>query len=73
MSVFDNVLRQLLVRKLYIAGTSGQFINKRLEHRTTFIDTDRQFMGTIKDQKGIEQGGVNSDHYYKIHAKDQLV
>ena len=43
-----------------------------LENRTTFLDWDRQIMGPIFDEKGVEQGGVNSDHFYKIFGKDQL-
>ena len=30
-------------------------------------------MGPIYDEKGVEQGGVNSDHYYKIFGKEQLL
>ena len=30
-------------------------------------------MGPIKDQLGVEQGGVNSDSYYKLINNEQLV
>ena len=67
-SAFDNVIRQLLVRKLYLAGTDDQtliYINRRLESRDTFLDWNKKIMGPIHDEKGVEQGGVNSDHFYK--------
>ena len=74
-SAFDNVVRQLLVRKLFLTGTTDQsllFINQRLENRNTYLDWDKKIMGPIYDEKGVEQGGVNSDHYYKIFGKEQL-
>ena len=74
-SAFNNLLRQLLVRKLFFAGTSGQthlYINDRLESRATFLDWDKQIMGPILDVKGVEPGAVNSDHLYKIFGKDLL-
>ena len=30
-------------------------------------------MGPIRDERGLEQGGVNSSDFYKIFGKDQLV
>ena len=74
-SAFDSVIRQLLIRKMFLAGTSDQaliYINHRLENRATYLDWDRQIMGPILDEKGVEQGGVNSDYYYKIFGKDQI-
>ena len=29
-------------------------------------------MGPIKDERGLEQGGVNSSDFYKIFGKEQL-
>ena len=74
-SVFDNVLRQLLVRNLYMCGTSSSsinYINSRLKSRKTMVDWNKQVMGPIFDEKGIEQGGPNSGDYYKIFGKEQL-
>ena len=74
-SAFDNVLRQLLIRNLYFAGTEGEellAINNRLAGRKTFAEWDKQIMGPIHDELGVEQGGVNSGDFYKIYAKNQL-
>ena len=44
------------------------FINTR----QTIVDWDKQHLGPIHDQKGVEQGGINSGEYYKIFGKPQL-
>ena len=36
------------------------------------VDWDRQLMGPIQDEKGVEQGGSNSGEFYKIFGKTQL-
>ena len=36
------------------------------------IDWDRELLGPINDEKGVEQGGTNSSDYYKIFGKEQL-
>ena len=62
-SAFDSVLRKILVNKLFHCGTTGQsllFLNNRLEARTTFVEWDKQLMGPIVDEQGVEQGGINS-------------
>ena len=74
-SAFDNVFREFLIRNLFLCGTteaSTMFINTRLESRQTIVDWDKQHLGPIHDQKGVEQGGINSGDYYKIFGKPQL-
>ena len=74
-SAFDSVLRKILVNNLFHTGTSGQclaLINNRLQARSTYVEFDRQLMGPIEDQLGVEQGGSNSGDYYKIFGKEQL-
>ena len=74
-SAFDRVLRKLLIRNLYFVGTEGEellLLNKRLEFRQTFAEWDKQMMGPIHDELGVEQGGVSSGDFYKIYAKNQL-
>ena len=74
-SAFDNVIYQILVRRLFLAGTTNQsllYIKNRLFNRATYLDWGRKIMGPIADEKGVEQGGVNSDYYYKIFSKEQL-
>ena len=74
-SAFDRVVRQLLVRNLFYSGTTGHqllFINERLSNRLTFCEWDKTIVGPIKDILGVEQGGVNSDNYYKLTNNEQL-
>ena len=75
-SAFDKVIREILVRDLFFAGTAGEdllYINQRLEYRKTYAEWNRVMMGPISDQVGVEQGGVNSGDYYKIYARNQLM
>ena len=74
-SAFDFVQTKLLMNNLYHAGTTGHswvLVNNRLQNRTTFIEFDKQLMGPIADELGLEQGGTNSGEYYKIFGKEQL-
>ena len=74
-SAFDRVVREFLVRNLFQSGTAGQFllyINERLKNRLTYCDWDSNLMGPIFDTLGVEQGGVNSDNYYKLTNNEQL-
>ena len=74
-SAFDVVLRELLIKNLYHCGTDLQsllIINNRLSNRSTCLEWDKQLVGPIMDECGVEQGGVNSSEFYKIFGKDQL-
>ena len=74
-SAFDAVVLELLVRNLYLAGMDGNttnFMDHRLTNRLTYLDWDRNIMGPIKDEKGLEQGGGNSSELYKLYNNDQL-
>ena len=74
-SAFDSVLRKILINKLYFCGTTDQsliLINNRLKSRTTYVEWDKEMMGPISDEQGVEQGGANSGDYYKIFGKEQL-
>ena len=74
-SAFDFVLFEILGRRLYLDGTGGQnlsFILRRLENRITFCDWNKDLMGPINDEQGLEQGGVNSSDLYKVVNNEQL-
>ena len=74
-SAFDFVLFEILGRRLYLDGTEGQnlsFILRRLENRITFCDWNKDLMGPINDEQGLEQGGVNSSDLYKVVNNEQL-
>ena len=74
-SAFDRVLREILVRRLFLDTTQDQRIlywDLRLGSRRTFISWDGKLMGPIHDQRGVEQGGPNSSDHYKIYNNEQL-
>ena len=64
-----------LVREAYLAGTRDQgllLIKNRLENRVTYCEYDKAIMGPIKDKLGVEQGGQNSDRFYRLVGNFQL-
>ena len=74
-SAFDLVLREILVRRLFLDSTPDQRVrywDLRLANRTTFCQWETSTMGPIKDQLGVEQGGPNSSEFYKIYNNEQL-
>ena len=75
MSAFDKVVPEMLIRNLYLAGMDGNttnYINNRLTNRTTFIDWDKTILGPIKDEQGLEQGGIKSSDLYKVYSNENL-
>ena len=71
-SCFDKILFESVVREAYIAGTRDQgllLIKNRLEKRVTFCEYDKVIMGSIDDKLGCEQGGQNSEKFYRLSAK----
>ena len=74
-SAFDVVLKELLVKNLYHTGTRGElllYLDQRLGNRQTYLDWNGTLMGPIRDQQGLEQGGVSSSDLYKIFSSEQL-
>ena len=75
-SAFDRVLPELLIRQLYLTGMDGNttvLLNNRLVNRHTYLDWNRTLMGPIKDELGLEQGGLNSSEFYKIYSNENLI
>ena len=75
-SAFDLVLREFLIQKLFHSGIKDQgliLINNRLSNRRTVCEWNKQLMGPILDECGVEQGGVNSSDYYNVYNNDQLL
>ena len=73
-SAFDRVLKEILVRNLFTAGTDDQrllYIDQRLKSRRTFCEFDKEMMGPILDTKGVEQGGIASSDNYKLYNNEQ--
>ena len=73
-SAFDRVLKNILVRNMFLAGTTDQrllYLDQRLGNRETYCEFDKQLMGPIKDIRGLEQGGVSSSDQYKLYNNEQ--
>ena len=73
-SAFDRVLRERLIRNLFLIGTDDHrllHIDNRLGSRRTFCEFDKVMMGPILDTRGLEQGGVFSSDAYKIYNNEQ--
>ena len=65
----------VMIREAYLAGTRDQgilMIKNRLENRTTFCEYDKVLMGPIDDKLGCEQGGQNSDKFFRLVGNSQL-
>ena len=74
-NAFDSVLREKLVRRLFLNTTQDQRIlywDLRLASRQTFNSWDGQLMGPIHDQRRVEYWGPNSSDHYKIYNKELL-
>ena len=74
-SAFDRTVREMLVRKLFLHGTTGNrllFFDNRLKSRKTFCEWDKRILGPIQDLHGVEQGGVPSGDLYIIYNNEQL-
>ena len=74
-SAFDLTIREIIVRKLYLLGTTGDhllYLDMRLKHRKTVMEWDRKIIGPIDDELGFEQGGISSEDLYTIYNFEQL-
>ena len=74
-SAFDVVIRQNAIVEAFKAGTKDQgliYLNNRMENRRTFPQWGTTLMGPINDKRGLEQGAVNSDRFYKLCNNSQL-
>ena len=53
-------------------GQSIILVNNRLTNRKTYLDWNKNILGPIKDDQGLEQGGPNSSDFYKIYSNENL-
>ena len=73
-SAFDRVIKEILIRRLFLAGTDGHdllYLDQRLGNRQTFCEFDKKLMGPIYDTRGLEQGGLSSSDKYKVYNNEQ--
>ena len=72
---FDKTINSILANQMFHAGTKDKrllYLDNRLCNRITFIQWDRRIMGGIKDEVGIEQGGVHSSDLYTLYNNEHL-
>ena len=73
-SAFDRVIKEILLRNMFIAGTTGHnllYFDQRLSNRETCCDYNNELMGPIVDLRGLEQGGISSSDEYKLFNNEQ--
>ena len=73
-SAFDRILKKILIRNMYLAGTDDHrliYFDNRLSNRQTYVDFDKQVMGPINDCRGLEQGCCYSSDAYKLYNNEQ--
>ena len=73
-SAFDRVMKEVLVRNLFLAGTNDHkllYLDQRLSSRKTYCEFDKTLMGPIHDTRGLEQGGISSSDLYKLYNNEQ--
>ena len=74
-SAFDRVVISFLIRNFYLNGIDGNsldYLNNRLSNRVTVIEWDKELLGPINDEQGLEQGGCISSDGYKMYNNDLL-
>ena len=74
-SAFNILVICFLIRNLYFTGMDGNsliYMKNRLNHRLTYCEWEKELMGPIADQHGLEQGGCNSSDLYKIYNNELL-
>ena len=74
-SAFDRVVTPYLVRNLYLSGMVGNsllYTDIRLSNRVTYCQFQSCVAGPIRDELGVEQGGVSSSDLYKVYNNELL-
>ena len=49
------------------------YLNNRLTNRLTICECDKEHLGPIRDEHGLEQGGSNSSDEYKSYNNELLI
>ena len=77
-SAFDSVLKEDILAAAYTAAgyqadQSLLYMANRLATRRTFLQFSSTLMGPIHDQRGVEQGGVNSGDQFQLVNNEELI
>ena len=74
-SAFDRVIVSFLIRNFFLIGMNDKsliYMNNRLNSRITYLEWNKELMGPIYDELGLEQGGCTSSEGYKVYNNDLL-
>ena len=77
-AAFDSVLKEHVIAGAYAANghkadASLLYLANRLSSRRTFLQFSTTLMGPIHDERGVEQGGVNSGAQFQVVNTEELV
>ena len=77
-SAFDSVLKEHILAEAYTAAgyhadQSLLYMANRLATRRTFLQFSSNLMGPIHDQRGVEQGGVNSGDQFQLANNKEII
>ena len=75
---FDSVLKEHIIAEAYTAAGHNAdqtllYMAHRLSSRRTFLQFSTTIMGPIHDQRGVEQGGVNSGDQFQLVNNQELI
>ena len=77
-AAFDSVLKEHVIAGAYSASghradASLLYLANRLSSRLTYLQFSSSLMGPIHDERGVEQGGVNSSDEFQLVNTEELV
>ena len=77
-SAFDMVLKEHVVSGAfaaaeYQADQSLLYMANRPSSRRTFLQFSNKLMGSIHDQRGVEQGGISSGDQFQLVNAEELI
>ena len=77
-AAFDSVLKEHVINAAFASNghqsdPSISYLASRLASRHTYLEHNKVLMGPIKDQRGVEQGGISSSDQFQLVNNAELV
>ena len=69
-------MTEFLVGYLYLSGVDGDallLLKQRLVYHKSYVDGNKNMMGPIHDQHGLEQGGISLSEFYKLYNNNEFL